>query len=59
MTEDEIKQFIQDGIDKEISQIETFNDDMINHIKQEYERLEKERQEWLKTVKNKEEHHLS
>lgn len=56
MIEDKIEQFIQDGIDKEISQIETFNDDMINHIKQEYERLEKERQEWLK---NKEEHQLS
>jgi siroheme synthase (precorrin-2 oxidase/ferrochelatase) len=55
MTEDEIKQFIQDGIDTEISQMETFNDDIINKIKKEYERLEKERQEWLK---NKEEHQL-
>lgn len=59
MIEDKIEQFIQDGIDKEISQIETFNDDIINKIKKEYERLEKERQEWLKTVKNKEEHQLS
>ena len=56
MIEDKIKQFIQDGIDTEISQMETFNDDIINKIKKEYERLEKERQEWLK---NKEEHQLS
>ena len=59
MIEDKIKQFIQDGIDTEISQMETFNDDIINKIKKEYERLEKERQEWLKTVKIKEEHQLS
>lgn len=51
MTDQEIINHIQTEADKELSQMETFSEDIRNKIKSEYDRMIAERDEWLKRKK--------
>lgn len=44
----DFKEILQTNADKELSEIETFSDDMCKHINETYERLLQEREDWLK-----------
>lgn len=49
MDENWLKKFLQDAADKELSNIETFPKDIRDKIKSEYDRMNAEREEWLKS----------
>lgn len=51
MTNQEIINHIQKEADKELSQLETFPEDIRAKIKSEYDRMLAEREEWLKNQK--------
>lgn len=48
---DEFKESLQEALDNELDNRETFSDEMVQHINDVYRQLWKEKIEWLKKKK--------
>lgn len=53
-TPQDFKEMLQTELDNELDARPTFSEEMAAHIRNVYEQLEKEREEWLKNQKKEE-----
>ena len=53
-TPQDFKDVLQDMLDSELDVMPTFSEEMAAHIRNVYEQMEKEREEWLKNQKKEE-----
>lgn len=51
---DFFQQFLNKMVNKELNEKETFSEDMVNHIKEVYRKLNEQRKQWLDEKKKEE-----